>query len=286
VIPEELFLSNLETIDRAARFAARRGGLSPSNADDLVASVKLALIENDYAALRGFEGRCSLETYVASIAHRLLVDERMHVGGRWRPSAEAKRAGEGAVLLEMLVARDHKSIGEALPLVQKVDATMTRAAADALLARFPERAQRARLVALDDHMPEQQVDSATVEARAVAREHAAVSAKMNAVLREAFSMLAANDRVLLLLRFGEGMRVAAIARAWQCDQQILYRRIDATVRRLREQLVTAGIDANTAAQLIGSDDHLLDFGWSDSEKTAAVQTISAEKAGGNEDFRP
>jgi RNA polymerase sigma factor (sigma-70 family) len=285
VTPEELFLSSLETVERAARFAARRGGLSPADADDLVAAVKLALIENDYAVLRGFEGRCSLGTYVASIAHRLIADERIHVGGRWRPSAEAKRAGEGAVLLETLVVRDQKPLEEALRVVQQIDPAMTRQSADALLARLPERAQRARLVPLDDTVPEQEVDSGTVEARVLAREQTAATDKTNAVLREALATLSTSDRVLLLLRFGNGMRVAAIARAWQCDQQILYRRIDALVRQLRRQLTAAGIDAVTAAQLIGGDDSRLDFGW-DVEKTAALQTIPLRGDSGSGDSAP
>ncbi|HEX6101109.1 MAG TPA: sigma-70 family RNA polymerase sigma factor [Thermoanaerobaculia bacterium] len=284
--PEELLLANLDTIDRAARFAARRGGLSPADADDLVATVKLALIENDYAALRGFAGRCSLGTYVASIAHRLIADERMQVSGRWRPSAEAKRAGEGAVLLETLVVRDGKPLAEALPLVQKLDTAMTREAAEALLARVPARAQRARLVALDERVPEQEVASETVEARARARDHDAAAARTNAVLRDALAALTADDRVLLRLRFGNGMRVAAIARAWQCEQQLLYRRIETLVRQLRRQLVSAGIDAGVAAQLIGGNDSALEFGWMDDEKTVAVQTISMQADRGSEESRP
>jgi len=285
VIPEEVLLSNLDTIERAARFAARRGGLSPADADDLVAAVKLALIENDYTVLRGFEGRCSLGTYVASIAHRLIADERIHAGGRWRPSAEAKRAGEGAVLLETLVVRDQKPLEEALRLVQQIDPKMTRESADALLARLPARAQRARLVPLDDTVAEQEVDSGTVEARVLAQEQAAATDTTNAVLRQALATLSTSDRVLLLLRFGNGMRVAAIARAWQCDQQILYRRIDALVRQLRRQLTAAGIDAVTAAQLIGGDDSRLDFGW-DGEKTAALQTILLRGDSGSGDSAP
>jgi RNA polymerase sigma factor (sigma-70 family) len=274
--PEELFLSNLEIIERAARFAARRGGLSPADADDLVANVKLTLIENDYAALQQFGGRCSIGTYVTSIAHRLLVDERMHVSGRWRPSAESKRAGEGAVLLETLVVRDRKPLDEALPLAQLVDGAMTRESAEALLARLPVRTQRAKLVALDEGTHEQAVASNTVEERALARDRAAAAAKTNTVLRDALATLPADDRVMLLLRFDSGMRVSAIARAWQCNQQILYRRIETIVRRLRQQLLSAGIDAVTAAQLIGGEDSGLEFGWRDSEKTAAVQTISVQ----------
>jgi RNA polymerase sigma factor for flagellar operon FliA len=286
VTPEDLFLSNLATIERAARFAARRAGLSPDDADDLAATVKLTLLENDYAVLRGFEERCSLGTYVVSIAHRLIADERMHVSGRWRPSAEARRAGEAAVLLETLVVRDHKPLEEALPLVRKIDATMTRKAADLLLARLPARTQRARLVAVDERVPEQEVDSESVEARAFARERTAAATKTNTVLREALATLSADDRVLLRLRFGNGMRVAAIARAWQCDQQILYRRIETMVHRLRQQLIAAGIDAVTAAQLVGGDDSRLDFGWTDDEKTGALQTMPIEGDTGSEDSAP
>lgn len=256
--------------------------MSPADADDLVANVKLALIENDYAALQQFEGRCSIGTYAASIAHRLIADERIHMGGRWRPSAESKRAGEGAVLLETLVVRDRKPLDEALPLAQKVDASMTRESAEALLARLPVRTQRAKLVALDESIREQAVDSETVEERALARDRAAAAAKTNTALRDALATLPADDRVMLLLRFGSGMRVSAIARAWQCNQQILYRRIETIVRRLRQQLLSAGIDAVTAAQLIGGDDSGLEFGWRDSEKNAAVQTISVQGDRGEE----
>lgn len=284
--PEELFVSNLETVDRAARFVARRGRLSPDDADDLAANVKLALIENDYAVLRGFEGRCSLGTYVASIAHRLLADERMHVSGRWRPSAESKRAGEAAVLLETLVVRDRKPIDEALPLVRKIDPAMTRAAAVAHLAGLPKRMQRAQFVPLDDRVREQEVDSGTVEERALAHDRAAAAATTNAVLRDALATLSADDRVLLRLRFGNGMRVSAIARAWRCEQQILYRRIDVLVRRLHQELVGAGIDPTTAAQLIGGEDSGLEFGWRENENTAAIQTMSMERENGGEEKVP
>src|SRR5213075_2810807 len=184
-----------------------------------------------------------------------------------------KRAGEGAVLLESLVVRDHKSIDEALPRVQKIDPAMTRESAEALLKRLPVRGVRARLVAFDERVPEQEVDSETVEERVLAHDRDTAAATASTVVRDALSQLSADDRVLLRLRFGNGMRVSAIARAWQCEQQILYRRIETIVRRLRRQLTDAGIDAITAAQLIDTDGAGLEFGWTESEKTAPVQTI-------------
>lgn len=261
---------------------ARRRHLLPEDADDLVANVKLALIENDYAVLRAFGGRCALGTYVASVAQRLAADEQFHVHGRWRPSAESKRAGDGAVLLETLVVRDQKSVDEALPLAQKLDPAMTRASAAALLEQLPKRAPRARLVPLDDRLHEQEVGAESVEERAFARDRAAAAATANAIVTDALTNLPADDRVLLRLRFDNGMRVSAIARAWQCDQQILYRRIDTIVRRLQRQLIEGGIDTTTAAQLIGDDDSRLAFGWSDAEKSAALQT-NAERSTGSEE---
>jgi hypothetical protein len=103
-------------------------------------------------------------------------------------------------------------------------------------------------------------------------------------VRDALATLSTDDRVLLLLRFGNGMRVSAIARSWRCEQQILYRRLETIVQRLRRQLVHACIDTATAAQLIGGEDSGLEFGWTDGEKTAAIQTIPL--TGGSEETSP
>src|SRR6185436_14297404 len=148
---EELFLSNLDVIEDAAYFVARRARLTPDDAEDLASALKLRLIEDDYAVLRKFEGRCALSTYVASIAHRLFVDDWMHVHGRWRPSAEAKRLGDAAVLLEGLLVRDRLPLAEALPIVQRVH-PITKEEAAAIAARLPRRGPRPRLVALEDEL--------------------------------------------------------------------------------------------------------------------------------------
>src|SRR5687767_3490167 len=147
---EEQFLDGLEEIDRAARFVARRAGLDPGDADDLSATVKLRLIEDDYAILRRFGGRCALGTYIASIAHRIVADEWAHVHGRWRPSAEARRLGETAVVLERLLRRDGRTLDDAIALAQRIDPALSRAAAIELASRLPERAARATLVPIGD----------------------------------------------------------------------------------------------------------------------------------------
>jgi RNA polymerase sigma-70 factor, ECF subfamily len=52
---------------------ARSVRLAQDDVDDLCAEVFMALLANDYAALRGFRGQSSLATYLTVIARRVVV---------------------------------------------------------------------------------------------------------------------------------------------------------------------------------------------------------------------
>jgi len=52
---------------------ARNVRLAPEDRDDLCASLFLAVVDNDFAILRNFRGRCSLATYLTVIARRIVV---------------------------------------------------------------------------------------------------------------------------------------------------------------------------------------------------------------------
>lgn len=275
---EDLFLSNLSEIERAARFVARRARLSPEDADDLLSKVQVRLIENDYAVLRKFEGRCSLATYVASIAHRLFIDERMHVHGRWRPSAEAKRLGEAAILLEGLLHREHVSFEEALPAVQRLY-PISKEEAAAIAARLPPRGPRPRLVAIEDEA-EPSVTGESVEKDAIDHERAQKAEKVNHVVEETLAKFSLDDRVAFRLRYREHpMSVANIARAQCRDQKKLYRRLENMERSLFRALNEAGISAADARELTGGSESHLDFGFSDAEIEASRQSMHAKGSG-------
>lgn len=278
---EELFLSNLDVIESAARFVARRARLTPDDADDLASALKLRLIENDYAVLQKFEGRCSLSTYVASIAHRLFADDWMHVHGRWRPSAEAKRLGEAAVLLESLLVRDRLPLDEALPIAQRVHPSLTKAEAKAIELRLPHRGPRPRLVALEDEV-EPAVAGESVEAEAIEHELAVVSERASRIVQEALGSIPELERVAIRLRFGQEMSVASIARALQCDQKQLYRRIENILRRLRNALQQAGFHAAEIHELIGAIDSHLDFGLHEAENGRPRQAMDSRGVGNHE----
>src|SRR5687767_3842390 len=88
---EELFRANLPLVDRAIARVARRAGLTGAEAEDFASEAKIALMENDYAVLRRFEGRSSLATFITVVVTNVLHDLRTEAYGRWRPSAEAQR---------------------------------------------------------------------------------------------------------------------------------------------------------------------------------------------------
>lgn len=54
---------------------ARSIALSPDDVDDLCSDVLLAVLNDDYAALKSFRGESSLATYLAVIARRVVVRE-------------------------------------------------------------------------------------------------------------------------------------------------------------------------------------------------------------------
>jgi RNA polymerase sigma factor for flagellar operon FliA len=66
------------------------------------------------------------------------------------------------------------------------------------------------------------------------------------VLNQAIESLPAEDRVILRLRFWEGLTVAQVSRTLGLNQKPLYRRIENLLQRLRGQLERNGIEAGNA----------------------------------------
>lgn len=259
----ELFESSLRLIERVARGVCRRARVEGADADDFVSAARLALLENDYAILRSYEGRASLSTFLNVVLRRLLVDERVRTLGKWNPSREALRLGRTGVLLETLLRRDGRSIDEALPLVRNLDPSLTREQVAQMASRLPERTMRPRLVELDEDVAiahPQDADAALVEA-----ETRAIAARANVTMREALAALTVEDRMLLRCRYGAGMPLSDVARILGVPQRPLYRRSEAILRRLRETLRDAGVDEKAAMEIVGSAVVDLDFGFATME---------------------
>src|ERR1051325_8284754 len=153
--PEELFRTNLALVERVIDGVCRRAGLRDADAEDFASSAKLALIENDYAILRGYEGRAPLGAFLAVVIQRMLSRQWMRLRGRGHPPAEAERIGPAAVLLEKLTMRDGRPLDEAVEIVRNADPSLDRNAVRQMADRLPPRVPRLRLVPLvtDDEQP-------------------------------------------------------------------------------------------------------------------------------------
>jgi hypothetical protein len=89
--PAKLFEANLTLIERVIGVVCRRSRIFGADAEDFASTTRLALIENDYAILRKYEGRSSLATFLGVVVQRLFS-----IRGRKRPADGMPRAKRSA----------------------------------------------------------------------------------------------------------------------------------------------------------------------------------------------
>lgn len=254
-----LFEENLDAIERATARVCRALQLDHADAEDFASSARLTLLADDCEILRKFEGRSSMAGYLTVVVRRLYYDQ-CRAAGRWYTSAEAERRGPAAVRLEQLVKRDHRPFAEAVAIVTREHPDANVRELEEIAAALPERAPRAVTVPVlegdEDRFAARDTAADLVDAIDLARR----SEQANDAVRLAMTMMTAEDRTILRLRFTNNASIANIARALGIEQRPLYRRVEALLDKLRRALEAAGVDAASAGDLIGASDPRLDFG--------------------------
>ncbi|HJQ36212.1 MAG TPA: sigma-70 family RNA polymerase sigma factor, partial [Thermoanaerobaculia bacterium] len=254
-----LFEENLDAIERAIARVCREARLMGADAEDFASNVRLALLADDCAVLQKFEGRASMPTFLTIVVRRLFSDQ-LRASGRWYPSAEAQRRGPVAVQLERLMSRDRRSFAEAALIIRREHPEVTAAELDQLVATLPARVPRAVVVPVLEGDEERYAGGGTAADRVEALDVEQRSQRASDVVRAAMAMFSSEDRAILRLRFNGDASVVSIARALGLETRPLYRRIEALLARLRAALHAAGVDAESAAELIGTPYETLDFG--------------------------
>jgi RNA polymerase sigma factor for flagellar operon FliA len=243
--PRELLLANLSLLRDIVRFLARRYRLGADQIDELDSLVRLRMVENDYAVLRRFRQQSTLETYLNIVVQRVFHDYRNHLWGRWRPSAAAQRLGPLALALEELLYRDELTFDEACEVMllrrQGDRATLAR-----LYPRLPARRGRPRIEPLATAAARPSPAPDPEEAAVDRAQQQQLAAAMAAALRG----LAAKDRMLLRLRFGEGLTMREIARVLAKGEKSLFKRLAGLLRTMRRQLRRSGLDAGDVMRLL------------------------------------
>lgn len=248
---EALFLDNLAWIERVAASVCRRHGLAGEDAEDFASWAKMKLVEDDYAALRKFRGESSVTTYLTVVVSMLFRDYRAAHWGRWRPSAAARRHGPVAVRLETLVHRDGYRLEQASEILRTSGETeLSDRQLASLLAELPERAPLRPVEVGPDPLQVtpagESADEGVIGAEVEEERRAAGEA-----LSRAMEGLPAEERLILRMRFWEGLGVADIARGLGLPQKPLYRRIERSLARLREHLEAGGVSRERVRALLG-----------------------------------
>jgi RNA polymerase sigma factor for flagellar operon FliA len=239
--PEQLFLEHLPSIKLAARSACRDRHLGPEDTEDFISIVTIKLIENDYEVIRKFTGKggCTLKTYLVVVVNHAIQDYLNHLWGKWRPSAEAKRLGPLAILIERLL-RDGYTFDEVCELLRtNYHVDKSRQELEELRNRLPPRPPRPMNGGEEPPEvpdPREGPDGPILEKERQARREKALEA-----LRRAQETLSPEDRLILKMRSSPSS-VAIIARSLGLEQKPLYRRIDRLLKTLREILEGEGVD--------------------------------------------
>ena len=246
---QRLLLDHLDLVDQIVRTIGRRRHLSAAEQDDFASFVRLRLVDDNYAILRKFQNRSTLWTYLATVIERLSLDFCAEKWGRWRPSAMADRLGHVAVLLERLVTRDSHTIEEAMEVVRtNHNVALTQADLRRIWGQLPVRVrttevgEEAAAAVSSADSSESFVEDADRQKRIE---------RLQRALATAFAQIAAQDRVLIALRFDQDLSMVEIAKLTGSSVPTLHRRLDKSVKQLRSALTGAGFDPREVANLIG-----------------------------------
>jgi RNA polymerase sigma factor for flagellar operon FliA len=246
--PEELFLANLDLIEKLLAGLARRHHASDEEREEFTSELYLKLITDDYAVFRKFEGTSTLKTYLTTVAANAFLDFREKNWGKWRPSAAAKAMGPVAILMERLIYRDGMSFDQACQILwtnHRVTASVQELIE--IWKRLPVRTPR--------HMEGEDViqflpdDGEGPEEQALDREQRARRERVRAVLQKALQELPAEDRLIVKLVVLESVKIVTVARILKTEQKPLYRRIEKILKTLRRALEREGVRWKQLADL-------------------------------------
>jgi DNA-directed RNA polymerase specialized sigma24 family protein len=256
-----LLETHYDLIQRQLSYLARRSGLPEHEAEELGSWALFKLVENDYRLLAAWEGRSSFSTYLTVVLVNLMRDYRIHVWGKWRPSAAARRRGREAVLLERLWLRDGIPLDEAIERLRAEHrVALSRTELEKIAAELPWRTARRRVG--EEELRDVAVDG-RVETRVEEDERTRAAILLRRKLLPAVRALSAEDRLLLKLHCRDGLSMAVISSGLRRPQRELYSARDRALKTLRRALEQAGLSAQWVRDRAGRRgwDFLADEAW-------------------------
>ena len=252
----KLFETNYLCVREILGHIARRRRLTSEEREDFASFAMLKLVENDYARIRKFRGESQFNTYLTVVLQRLFLDYRTQKWGKWRPSTVAQRLGTVAVKLETLLYRDGFDFHEAREIL------LTETACDRTEEELWELAEklprRERFFCVNEEVLARLGTTCYVD-DFDRREAAGLLGELESQLKDATGDLSSEDRLLLKMRFDEGLSVPEIATVVNLKPKTVYARITWLLKRIRCRLEQAGVGWETLESLIGRSEPAIDL---------------------------
>jgi hypothetical protein len=174
----------------------------------------------------------------------MLAQYRVSQWGKWRPSAEAKRLGEKAIILERMLERDGYTFSEVEQiLTTRENSEFTVQELEALYLRLPQRSERPRFVSPTKSAMAEKREPVELPDELPQAERDRTAAQIGRVLKEYKANLEAEDQAIIRMRFYEGLKGPEIARRLHKEQKKIYKRIDTILSGFRRALAAQQIDA-------------------------------------------
>ena len=247
----DLFDQHWLTVEQAIRGVCRRHRFVADEAEDFASTVCVRLLEDDCAVIRRFGGRSSLGTYLTAVITHLAQDWRNARWGKWRPSVAARRRGPVAVHLDRLLQRDGLTLDEACEMLRtNYQVAESRSELEDIAATLPVRVRRRFVEWTALEYEEAWIASPCTFRDPCAPEHAH---RLAGALTSALRSLSAEDRLLIKLRFEDGLRIVDIARTLHQPEKPLYRRLERILARLRRELERRGLRGDSLQELLDLD---------------------------------
>jgi hypothetical protein len=222
-------------------------GLPKHETEELRSWFLFRLVEYDYRILASWEDRSPLSTFLTVVLVKLMRYYRIHVWGKGRPSSEARRQGDEAVLLERLWVRDGLPLDEATHRLRaEHGVTQPLDKLKRIASTLPRRIEGRRIE--QDELRRVPVDG-QVESRLEDRERSVDALRLREALSYLLHSLPAED--LLLKLYYQERDSAAISPLRGLSQRKLRSLRDRCLKNLRYTLAEAGVGSKQVTPLLG-----------------------------------
>jgi len=190
--------------------------------------------------MASYRGDSSLESFVTVVISNLGRDYRNLRWGKWCPSAYARREGPIAIRLEKLIHRDGTSPSEAARILShRDDVDLTEADLLQLGHRLSHRTRRS-FTDLDS--ANNLCSGSETDERLRLGERDSRLKDVATRLRGLLAELPDEDRLIVRMRYYDGLKVSEIARMLGLPQKPLYRRFERILKTLRRDLEVTDSD--------------------------------------------